>query len=204
MQHYMNKTKNVISYPFLRECIVASQWGFCVPPVWAVVYVVTFAQTCKFCEHLKASNTMARFGSRLSNSCYFTPKRHQKQSRGDWNQKIFLGDMPADPPNGHASHALLCFTNQVHTGTPPFKILDLPLTVYRLCTKLVNLIKGWGIVKVCSWITAPYTSLCYTTFILQHSFTVFLTILHETHVRLANYPTLAIANVNKELRARLI
>ena len=52
--------------------------------------------------------------------------------------KIFLGGreggMPPDPPIGCTSHSLLCFANysdQVHTGTPLFKIIDPPLIGYK-------------------------------------------------------------------------
>ena len=63
----------------------------------------------KFCEHLMASNAMTRFGSRSSNSCYFTP-RHQKRSQKVWNKKkISCGGMPPNPPSRRTSHALFCF-----------------------------------------------------------------------------------------------
>ena len=41
-------------------------------------------------RYTEASNTMTRFGSRLSNSCYFTFKRHQKRSQ-KCKVKNFLG-----------------------------------------------------------------------------------------------------------------
>ena len=90
----------------------------------------------KFCEHLKASssNTMTRIGSRSSNSCYFTPKRHQKRGL---KSKIFLGGggHAPRPPSGRALRALLRFakcSDQVHTGKTLFKILDPPLLRYLL------------------------------------------------------------------------
>ena len=38
---------------------------------------------------LKAMNTMTRFGSRSSNSCYFTPKQHQKTISDSLKSTIF-------------------------------------------------------------------------------------------------------------------
>ena len=71
--------------------------------------------------------------SRLSNSCYFTPERHQKRS--GLKSKIVLGGMLPHPPRGRALRALLRFptySDQVHTGTHLFKILDPPLNTMLL------------------------------------------------------------------------
>ena len=45
------------------------------------------------------------------------------------------------PPSGHASHALLHFAkygDQVHTGTPFFKILDLPQGRWDVVVRLAG------------------------------------------------------------------
>ena len=53
----------------------------------------------KFCEHLlKASNTMTRFGSRSSNSCYFTPKTPPETISEGLKSKIFIGGGHAPRP----------------------------------------------------------------------------------------------------------
>ena len=94
----------------------------------------------KFCERLKASNTMTRFGSRSSNSCYFTPKRHQKRSQKVWNQKFSCGGMPPHPWSRRASRAFLHFakySDQLHNRTPFFKILDPPLDRLLCLVKLL-------------------------------------------------------------------
>ena len=82
----------------------------------------------KFCEHLKASNTMTRFGSWLSNFCY-SPQNSTRNELRRSESKTFLGG--ESPSSMHASHALLRFTKysiEVHTGTPLFKILHPPLS----------------------------------------------------------------------------
>ena len=74
---------------------------------------------------------MTRFGSRSSNSCYFTPKRH-------WNDLI-RSEIKSFP-GGHTPQILLVgalcalyymrftkYSDQVHSATPLFKILDPPL-----------------------------------------------------------------------------
>ena len=47
--------------------------------------------------------------------CNFTPRVHQKQSQKIKNHKIFLGDMPQDPPSRRATRALIAYWN------PPFE-----------------------------------------------------------------------------------
>ena len=91
------------------------------------------SHTFKFCERLKASNYTWQQVVQL---LLFHPRNDLRKSE----IKFFPGGgggggMPTHPPSGRTSHALLCFaknTDQVHTGTPLFKILDPPLVIQLL------------------------------------------------------------------------
>ena len=98
---------------------------FFFPRASQLLSTVKRSHVFKFCECLKASSTMTRFGSMSSNSCYFTPKQHQKQSQKVRNQKFFLGACPQTPLAGALSCALLHFTmcsdqSSAHWN-PPFQ-----------------------------------------------------------------------------------
>ena len=72
---------------------------------------------------MRAFNLASNVGSWSSNSCCFTPKRHQKWSQKVWKQKFSWGGMSprAAPPSVRALRAL-CDQSRAHWNPPsPFE-----------------------------------------------------------------------------------
>ena len=79
----------------------------------------------KLCERLKASNTMTTFGSWSSSSAVSL----QNSTKNDLRRSEIKNFPRGTCPHTHLPHALraLYAISHVHTGTPLFQILDLPL-----------------------------------------------------------------------------